>query len=109
MKKRIRKKVSQCSHLYIGEDFQVTADPFPIYNYDYYCKLGKFNYTWGNRKYYDDPCLKCKCFTYSRNVARDDRERHDKAKKAFRLYQRIERRAKSLGISVKDYLMKFGR
>ena len=45
MKLRKRKKAYDCSH-HVYDNFLVTDDPYPIYNTDDYCKLGKFNNTW---------------------------------------------------------------
>lgn len=45
MKQRLRKKAYECSHLFVGEDFLVTDDPYPIYNREFYCTIGKFNWT----------------------------------------------------------------
>lgn len=45
MKKRIKKK-GECAHYYLGESFLVTDDPYPIYNNELYCKLGKIDWSW---------------------------------------------------------------
>ena len=72
MKKRNRKKQFECSHHYVGERFLVTDDPYPIYNYEDYCKIGKFNLTWGQRPPIH-PCIKCKKFQLSRPLIRQTR------------------------------------
>ena len=72
MKRRNRKKQFECSHHYVGERFLVTDDPYPIYNYEDYCKIGKFNLTWGQRPNIH-PCIKCKRFQLSRPLIRQTR------------------------------------
>lgn len=71
MKKRIKKK-GECAHYYLGDAFLVTDDPYPIYNYEHYCKLGKFNWTWGNHSDEKLPCNKCKRFKLSMAKQREN-------------------------------------
>lgn len=75
MKKRIKKK-GECAHYYYGDSFLVTDDPYPIYNNEEYCKLGKFNWTWGNHLDEKLPCNKCKRFKLSMAKQRNDRREY---------------------------------
>lgn len=104
---RLRKKAYKCSHLFEGEDFLVTNDPYPIYNREFYCKIGKFNWTWGNHCDEQIPCENCKAFKLSRRTVREKRENDKASKKSVQFSNHIDRNAKLLGITVVDYLKKY--
>ena len=81
MKQRLRKKAYRCACLFEGDDFLVTDDPYPIYNREFYCTIGKFNWTWGNHCDEELPCENCKAFKLSRRTVREKRENDKRAKK----------------------------
>ena len=93
MKLRKRKKTYDCSH-HVYEDFLVTDDPYPIYNTDDHCKLGKFNNTWLAPKKKLSICENCKKFCASRPMIRKQRER-----KAF---LKVLKRLRAIGIETID-------
>ncbi len=107
MKRRLRKKAYRCAHLFEGDDFLVTDDPYPIYNREFYCTIGKFDWTWGNHYEEQLPCENCKAFKLSRRTVRWKREIDKSAKKSKQFSNHIERNAKRLGISDNDYLEKY--
>ena len=74
MKLRKRKKAYDCSH-HVFEKFLVTDDPYPIYNNEDYCKLGKFDNTWLAPEKHLFLCENCKKFRGSRPMIRKQRER----------------------------------
>lgn len=62
-------KKCECAHFYYGPRYLVTDDPYPIYNNDNYCKIGRFDWTWeGAGEHY--PCEKCKGFKVNRDKVR---------------------------------------
>lgn len=83
MKLRKRKKAYDCSH-HVYEHFLVTDDPYPIYNIEDYCKLGKYDNTWLAPEKKVTLCEHCNMFCASRPMIRNLRER-----KAF--YKEAER------------------
>jgi len=85
MKRRIKKK-GECAHYFEGEPFLVTDDPYPIYNNEFYCKLGKFNWTWGNHSDEELPCKKCKKFKLSMTKIR-------KANKDGKIFRQMQKEA----------------
>ena len=74
MKLRKRIKAYDCSH-HVFENFLVTDDPYPIYNTEDYCKLGKFNNTWLSPEKHLSLCENCKKFCVRRPMIRKQRER----------------------------------
>ena len=86
---RIRKK-GECTHYYLGESFLVTDDPYPIYNNELYCKLGKFDWTWGCHDNEELPCKKCKKFKLSRVKQRKQRQEEKEFEIEYRIYKRYE-------------------
>lgn len=92
MKQRVRKKAFDCSH-HVYEDFFLTDDPYPIYNTEDYCKLGKFDNTWlaPNDKV-TDMCERCRKFCVSRPMVRKQRVRSQELKewnKSYKKYCRV--------------------
>lgn len=73
MKVRKRKKAYDCSH-HVHNDFLVTDDPYPIYNTEDYCKLGKHDNTWLAPENKVSICEHCKRFCASRPMIRKQRE-----------------------------------
>lgn len=107
MKRRLRKKAYRCTCLFEGDNFLVTDDPYPIYNREFYCTIGKFNWTWGNHCDEELPCENCKAFKLSRRTVREKRENDKRAKKGEQFYNYIERNAKRLRISFDDYIDRY--
>ena len=89
MKRRIKKK-GECAHYYLGESFQVTDDPYPIYNNEWYCKLGKFDWTWSRRDK-ELPCEKCKRFKLSRVKQHEDRQDYKEYRRTYADAKRYEK------------------
>lgn len=89
MKRRIKKK-GECAHYYYGDSFLVTDDPYPMYNNEEYCKLGKFDLTWG-RKDQELPCERCKKFKLSRVKQRMDRQDYKEYRKMCWYAKRYEK------------------
>ena len=86
MKYRNTKKC-ECAHFYYGPRYLVTDDPYPIYNNDNYCKIGRFDWTWGSvGEYY--PCIKCKGFKINRDKVRKRRTEIKEAKKRMSEWNR---------------------
>jgi len=73
MKRRLRKKAYDCSH-HVYKDFLVTDDPYPIYNTEDFCKLGKFDNTWLAPEKKLFLCENCRKFCLSRPMIRKQRE-----------------------------------
>ena len=90
MKLRKRKKAYDCSH-HVYENFLVTDDPYPTYNTDDYCKLGKFNNTWLAPEKKLSICENCKKFCASRPMIRKQRERKAFLKEVKRDWKRNHR------------------
>lgn len=42
---RKRKKAWECIYKHESKPFMVTDDPYPIYNQEEYCKIGKYDWT----------------------------------------------------------------
>lgn len=89
MKKRIKKK-GECAHYYYGDSFLVTDDPYPIYNNEEYCKLGKFDHTW-ERPDKELPCEKCKRFKLSMAKQRENVRKYKEWRREFKLAERYEK------------------
>ena len=83
MRYRTTKKC-ECAHYYFGPRFLVTDDPYPIYNNEWYCKAGRFDWTWGNHDGEELPCDKCKGFKISRQKIREMRVESKEIKESFR-------------------------
>lgn len=102
MKYRKRKKAYDCSH-HVYEQFLVTDDPYPIYNNEDYCKLGKFDLTWERPSDDPHPCENCKKFCASRPMILKQREHKARMKEILKDYEAAERIAFQMGVSQKDY------
>lgn len=89
MKLRKRKKAYDCSH-HVFEDFMVTDDPYPIYNTEDYCKLGKFDNTWLAPEKKLSLCENCKKFCASRPMIRKQREIKTSIKESERAWRLME-------------------
>lgn len=89
MKKRIKKK-GECAHYYYGDPFLVTDDPYPIYNSECYCKLGKFDYTWSSPEL-ELPCKKCKRFKLSMAKQRENVRKYKEWRRESKLAERYEK------------------
>ncbi len=90
MRYRTTKKC-ECAHYYFGHRFLVTDDPYPIYNNEYYCKAGRFDWTWGNHDGEELPCDKCKAFKISRQKIRERRILNEEAKKIRKEYREYQK------------------
>ena len=101
MKWRNRKKAFDCAH-HVYESFLVTDDPYPIYNTEDYCKLGKFDLTWARPSDDPHPCESCKKFCASRVMIRKQREDKARMKEWLSECQKAEKIAFKLGILQKD-------
>ena len=98
MKIRKRKKAYDCSH-HVYEDFLVTDDPYPIYNTEDYCKLGKFDNTWLPPEKKLSLCDNCKKFCASRPMIRKQRERKAFNKEIERDWKRYYYTAVRAGVA----------
>ena len=101
MKLRKRKKAYDCSH-HVFEDLLVTDDPYPIYNTEDYCKLGKFDNTWLAPEKKLSLCENCKKFCASRPMIRKQRERKAFLKEVERDWNRNYCAAVRAGVAQED-------
>lgn len=101
MKIRIRKKAYDCSH-HVYEQFLVTDDPYPIYNNEDYCKLGKFDNTWLAPEKKVNLCDTCKRFCASRPMILKQREEQARMKEFLAECKRGEKIAFKNGVLQKD-------
>jgi hypothetical protein len=102
MKLRKRKKAYDCSH-HVHEDFLVTDDPYPIYNTEDYCKLGKYDNTWASQGYKAvSLCEHCKRFRASRPMIRKQREKKALNKELERYWNRNYSAAVRAGVVQDD-------
>jgi hypothetical protein len=105
---RKRKKAYDCVHRYESERFLVTDDPYPIYNQEEYCKIGKYDFTWCNRADCDYTiCEHCKCFKGSRAMNRKKNEVDKEIKEKMKFWSHCERACKQHGITPEEYADKF--
>jgi hypothetical protein len=105
---RKTKKAWQCIHKNESEWFLVTDDPYPIYNQEEYCKIGKYDYTWRNRSECDyNICDKCKCFKGSIAMNRMKRQIDKECKKDEKFFHHCERAGKQHGLTGQEYYVKF--
>lgn len=102
MKWRIRKKAFDCSH-HVYEQFLVTDDPYPIYNNEDFCKLGKFDNTWVAPDKKVSLCENCKKFCVSRPMIMKQREEKRHMKEIQREWKKAERVAFKSGTLQKDF------
>lgn len=68
---------AECGHRNYSR-FMVTDDPYPMYDVEDECKLGKFYVRHGS----SNDCLNCKHYTLSKKAMKDARE-WDKEHKRF--------------------------
>jgi len=103
---RKTKKAFDCSRHYVGPLFIVTDDPYPIYNKEDYCTVGKFNFTWDS---YDSeyPCEKCKRFKGSIDMNRKQRKLEKEYKRNMKFWNHCERAGKQHGLTGDEYFKKF--
>lgn len=105
---RKTKKAWQCVHKYEGERFLVTDDPYPIYNQEEYCKIGKYDYTWCNRSGCDyNICDKCKCFKGSIAMNKKKRKMEKDFKEHEKFWNHCDRAGKQHGLTGDEYFKKF--
>ena len=72
MKRRNRKKAYDCAH-HVLDTSLVTNDPYPMYDTEDYCKLGKYNDFTDIFELH--PCETCTKFCASRPMIRKKREK----------------------------------
>lgn len=101
MKLRIRKKALDCAH-HVYNDFLVTDDPYPIYNTEDFCKLGKYDNTWLAPEKKVSLCEHCKRFCASRPMIRKQRERKALFKEAERDWNKNYSAAVRAGVAQED-------
>lgn len=104
--KRERKKAFDCSRHYVGPMFMVTDDPYPIYNNEDYCTIGKFNFTWSSPDS-EYPCETCKRFKGSIEMNRKQRELEKEYKRNMKFWNHCEKAGKQHGLSDIEYFEKF--
>ena len=102
MKVRKRKKAYDCSH-HVYSEFLVTDDPYPIYNTEDYCKLGKSDNTWLAPENRVSLCNNCKRFCASRTMIRKQREIKAFNKEVKREWERNYRAAFRAGVAQNEY------
>ena len=71
MKRRNRKKAFDCAH-HVFDTSLVTSDPYPMYDTEDYCKIGKYNDFTDIFELH--PCETCTKFCASRPMIRKKRE-----------------------------------
>ena len=101
MKRRTRKKAYDCSH-HVYERFLVTDDPYPIYNNEDYCKLGKFDNTWLAPEKKVNLCDNCKRFCASRPMIIKQRKHQERMKRFLAECKKAEKIAFNNGVLQKD-------
>jgi hypothetical protein len=103
---RKTKKAFDCARHYIGPRFMVTGDPYPIYNNEDYCTIGKFDFTWGPPSK-ELPCSTCKCFKGSRAMNRKARELERECKKNQKFWNHCEKAGRQHGLTGEEYFERF--
>ncbi|WP_296864852.1 hypothetical protein [uncultured Methanobrevibacter sp.] len=105
---RKTKKAYRCIYQYESGPFLVTDDPYPIYNTEEYCKLGKYDFTWCDRINCDYTiCSKCKSFKGSVAMNRKTREVKKRIRKEEQFWNHCARAGKQHGLTADEYFDKF--
>lgn len=102
MKRRISKKAYDCSH-HVENRFMVTDDPYPMYQTEDYCKLGKYDFTdppYANVNVH--PCCNCNRYCASRPMIRKQRETKAFLKEVKRDWNRNYRAAVRAGVAQEE-------